>query len=118
MKNKVTLVSLLALMLSSFFVTSQAIAAGAFHKGTVSRIYISGSGTVLVKIKDQLSGCVPTHGNHYYSLATTHAGFDATYALILAAANTGSAVSLKIDDAACTDSSINNTSISYVIQDF
>ncbi len=94
-------------------------AAGAFHKGDVARIYLTASGSLLLKLKNIASGtCTAAHNNHYYSLAPTHAAFEATYSLLLTAANTGAQIALRIDNSFCTNNTISNTPISYVIQDF
>ncbi len=88
------------------------------HVGKVSRIYPSSNGNVLFKL-DRSNGCEPMHSNHYYYIdINSNAGFDQSYSLLLLAAANGNEVRVSVDDALCSNSSTNASSIRYIIQDF
>ena len=98
--------------------SSAAFAAPVNHTGKISRIYPAANALIKVQLKD-ISTCSLVHSNHYFTLnPSLNANFDEYYALILAAAHAGDTLIIRGDDAACSDGSVNETPIQYVLQDF
>ena len=107
--------AILVFLFVALILPLSAYSANVTSNGTVSRIYLAGSGAVRFKLSDD--ACDLVHTNHYYELTQDHASFEESYTLLVASAYSNKAISVRHDDAACS-ANIGATDVIYVLQNF
>jgi hypothetical protein len=108
-----------AMSLCVALVPLSAGAAEVAHDGTIARLYADDNGSVYIQLKNiDFDGCATVKNNHYYTLTDAHPRFEELYALALTAAHSQDEISIRIDESTCNGTSLANSPIVRITQNF